>query len=660
MMGLLTDTKQREKLCNIIVKFNSKLCLVGYVVGFCWFLALGYQPFNAGTYFSENALLPGIVDADYYHQADFHSNFKELEKELESDKRKVPKEWLYRKFQSLGLDVYIQNFSIRYPLSLLPEGQVLPGENVYAILRAPRASSTEAVVLSSLFRPLASPYSKTTAGIALMLALANNFRKHTYWAKDIIFVVTEQEQVGMQAWLDGYHGFRHSEYIMADDLKGRGGAIQAAINLEIANDKNTHLNIKIEGLNGQLPNLDLVNLVVKLCRREGIRPTLHKRDDHRRPESQAGFTHTLKTMFAMMWSQATGMASGNHGLFHRYNIEALTLEGFRKKNHEARDLSTLAQVVEGTFRSLNNLLERFHQSFFFYILPSTNRYVSIGLYMPPLALMVLPCLIKAVALWILVGQRERKKLEEKAEEESKKSTDEGDKVSGDAMGDTAANGDDDSDFEEEEESDLQQSTWVQIVPIILVSMVIGMLAYTGPNIFAASAQSFRLLTDDALTFGILALFLAGLFFPNIVAKKSEGLQFNWEVLKCVTLIYQSLWIFSAALMNISLAYFLAVVMVPVTVMAHPIKNRLCHMLQMLLMLAVSPPALLYIAALVESYGGKHFSYSLWPGKAWDVLKQSLFLSILDNYLIGNWIFSFFSFAVMPSWLMSWAVTRIGR
>lgn len=88
--------------------------------------------------------------------------------------------------------------------------------------------------------------------------------------------------------------------------------------------------------------------------------------------------------------------------------------------------------------------------------------------------------------------------------------------------------------------------------------------------------------------------------------------------------------------------------------------RLGHMVQMLLMLIISPPALLYIAALVESNGGKQFSYGLWPGKAWDVLKQSLFLSILDNYLIGNWIFSFFSFAVMPSWLMSWAVTRIGR
>ena len=29
-------------------------------------------------------------------------------------------------------------------------------------------------------------------------------------------------------------------------------------------------------------------------------------------------------------------------------------------------------------RSLNNLQERFHQSFFFYLLPATNRYISIG------------------------------------------------------------------------------------------------------------------------------------------------------------------------------------------------------------------------------------------------------------------------------------------
>lgn len=32
------------------------------------------------------------------------------------------------------------------------------------------------------------------------------FTEQMYWAKDIIFLVTEHEQLGMQAWLEAYHG----------------------------------------------------------------------------------------------------------------------------------------------------------------------------------------------------------------------------------------------------------------------------------------------------------------------------------------------------------------------------------------------------------------------------------------------------------------------
>ena len=52
------------------------------------------------------------------------------------------------------------------------------------------------------------------------------------------------------------------------------------------------------------------------------------------------------------------------------------------------------RIIEGVCRSLNNLLERFHQSFFFYLLPATDRYVSIGLYMPPFGVLASPVLIK--------------------------------------------------------------------------------------------------------------------------------------------------------------------------------------------------------------------------------------------------------------------------
>lgn len=65
--------------------------------------------------------------------------------------------------------------------------------------------------------------------------------------------------------------------IMWDELHGRSGSIQAALNLELATDSIHQLNIKAEGLNGQLPNLDLINTVVRLCRRETVAPALQKR-----------------------------------------------------------------------------------------------------------------------------------------------------------------------------------------------------------------------------------------------------------------------------------------------------------------------------------------------------------------------------------------------
>lgn len=54
--------------------------------------------------------------------------------------------------------------------------QSYTGENFYAILRAPRAASTEAVVLSSPYRTEDNIHGSSLPGIALMVALAKYFR----------------------------------------------------------------------------------------------------------------------------------------------------------------------------------------------------------------------------------------------------------------------------------------------------------------------------------------------------------------------------------------------------------------------------------------------------------------------------------------------------
>jgi len=38
------------------------------------------------------------------------------------------------------------------------------------------------------------------------LVICDFSTEQIYWAKDIIFLVTEHEQLGMQAWLEAYHG----------------------------------------------------------------------------------------------------------------------------------------------------------------------------------------------------------------------------------------------------------------------------------------------------------------------------------------------------------------------------------------------------------------------------------------------------------------------
>jgi glycosylphosphatidylinositol transamidase len=251
---------------------------------------------------------------------------------------------------------------------------------VYGILRAPRAASTEALVLSVPYRPPLSVHASTAPSIAIMLAFAKFANKEKYWAKDIIFLITEHEQLGMQAWLEAYHGVGCGNDGTLDhgDIKGRAGAIQAAINLEFHESLISQVDIKVEGLNGQLPNLDLFNLAAKMLHKEGIPHTFKNRPNKSLRDPVKDWLYSLQTLLAMISTQATGIPNGNHGLYHRFGIEALTLESSSLKGGSKAAFLSMGRIIEGIFRSLNNLLERFHQSYFFYLLPSSERFISIG------------------------------------------------------------------------------------------------------------------------------------------------------------------------------------------------------------------------------------------------------------------------------------------
>lgn len=66
--------------------------------------------------------------------------------------------------------------------------------------------------------------------------------------------------------------------------------------------------MKVEGLNGQLPNLDLVNLAVRMCTKEGVGHTFKDRLNKNSRDTFADYTYSAQTMAAMMVSQATGVS----------------------------------------------------------------------------------------------------------------------------------------------------------------------------------------------------------------------------------------------------------------------------------------------------------------------------------------------------------------
>ncbi|XP_014672726.1 PREDICTED: glycosylphosphatidylinositol anchor attachment 1 protein-like [Priapulus caudatus] len=544
----------------------------------------------------------------------------------------MPASWLSNKFMELGLEVYSQNFSMNHPLK---KHTVVSGTNVYAIMRAPRMASTEAVVLNLPFRKSNLP------GVALSLAVAKYFRRHAYWAKDVIFLVSEQDQLGVLAWLDAYHHHddSNSDFLKSSNLESRAGSILAAISLEILADRVTTFDMQVEGLDGQLPNLDLFNLAVRLCHTENISPTFHGKANHRSPRSQKGYIHALTTMLSMVITQASGQPSGNHGLFQRFNIEAVSMVGSRQKG-TSYGFKQMGRVVEGIVRSLNNLLERFHQSFFFYLLPSTDRYVSIGMYMPPFGLIVIPAVIKALALWIQMSTEQT--ANDPMDQRRKLSTDGSTSESGDSANKNGG------------------ATLLSVLPMLTMAhlMGVGLYIFTAPTWLLDMYK--QLPTDHLLFYSIMSVGAAALFFPKLVmrhGKPGENIFIpSPDMLRCVALLELSLVLGTTSVMNFSLAAIIGIFTVPVLVCLVPRRSRVGTLLQMMVTVMVAPPVLLYIvilsSKLLVGVDGDVHTLAI---QSYEEMVSAVFSSVTSGCIYGDWTYGLVTVVLFPIWLLFWCL-----
>ncbi|KAK3301516.1 Gaa1-like protein [Chaetomium fimeti] len=372
-----------------ILKLPPYVSLLCILVGVAWLFLLPLDRYSRKTYISENALLPGQVHT-YFGGSDQNvfRAYKHEVNELVGKSNIEINDKLEPIVKGLGLKTARQNFTYH------AAGHTFAGENLYAILQAPRGDATEAIVLVAAWENVRHEINKN--GIPLALTLLRYFKRWSLWSKDIILVLTPDSIAGPQAWVDAYHDAHDPSHVSSLPLKS--GLLQGAIALDYAQEgRFESVHVVYDGVNGQLPNLDLINSIVNIAGGQmGINIALQEMWRHK-----GGYPDRLRTMLRGMLKQGLGLASGAHSSFIPYHVDAVTLQPF---GEGWQDEMAMGRVVEGSFRSLNNLLEHLHQSFFFYLLMRTERFVSIGTYLPSAMLVAANFTIMAIALWVKSGQ----------------------------------------------------------------------------------------------------------------------------------------------------------------------------------------------------------------------------------------------------------------
>ncbi|KAK6838277.1 hypothetical protein RU639_000596 [Aspergillus parasiticus] len=560
----------------------SFLCVLAGVV---WLLLLPLNDYSRQTYISENALLPGQVHA--YFSGSEQNIFRGYRKELEGLlPNGAPGEGPERneieltpeisdKIQSVlrasGLKVATQKYEYT------SAGITHQGQNVYAIIQAPRGDATEAIVLVTAWKTADGELNLN--GVTLALTLARYFKRWSLWSKDIIFLITPDSKSGTQAWIDAYHDMQPPS---VQPLPLKSGALQGGLVVEYPFDHRFEsLHIVYDGVNGQLPNLDLINTAVSIAGGQmGIGANLQEMWDH-----NDSYEARLQTILRGMAKQGFGYATGAHSSFMPYHIDAITLQ---TKGDGWQDEMALGRTVESLCRSLNNLLEHLHQSFFFYLLMQTNRFVSIGTYLPSAMLIAGNFTIMAIALWLrtgyYTGSKPQPSVQTGASQDEKK--------------EQAASSQDKSKTEAtnvEQKSDANSIIERQLA--LPLSFVVGLHLLGLVPLFIFNNLSHKYFTTATYTFIVvdlvLPLLLAVLLTQGFNPKPQQYL-----LMKSFSLLLLGLFLSTLATLNFSLSFMIGLLCTPLSFVnrispstSAPIRYALAFIGLVLLNL-LSPPVVL--------------------------------------------------------------------
>ncbi len=420
-------------LFDNITRHLTISCILAFTVATVWFLTWPLQSKNA--YFSENALAVGHHSPKY--EFDDVNVALRISKELQqafSGGKQQALNYLEKTLYSYGLETKQHEYHVTR--NFINDTVSIHGKNLYASIRAPRGSGKESIVLTAPLDP------KKCDNMGLAVSLMKVMSSFKWLHHDFILVVTDD---GGHPKLDG------GILAFIDQQVISTGRMREAITLDFETFSFPQMAVLTEGVNGEVPNLDLVNTVIWLARHHDISVTLfedspltvdpkrlknlplpiylyHKLlsslsktiddlikqhrlslpfDEYTIREVKDKFVSGSQILMYNVYNQLLGIPTGGHAWFRQRVTHAITLTNAKghfptiQPRHASANIKNVAKTVEGAFRSMNNLIEELHQSFFLYFMDSSVTYFGFEHYLPNLIVLGAPLVIQFVGNYFI-------------------------------------------------------------------------------------------------------------------------------------------------------------------------------------------------------------------------------------------------------------------
>ncbi|KNE59663.1 hypothetical protein, variant [Allomyces macrogynus ATCC 38327] len=370
---------------SIACHHDHRVILV--LAGIAAFIALPALPeLRKRAKVDENAFMPGHITTHY--SMDDWKYIYDNEQETPYMTRSNRTAWVETELHFMGLEHYKHTTTA----CRADETTCAESSSVYTIIRAPKGDGSEALVLSASWEGSATDkVGASSPGVLLAMSLARFWKRYSYWAKDVIIVIGNHPNA-VAEWLHEYHRAQPGRPFK------RAGSVQAAVHIDFDNNLFNSLGIEYDGYLGQLPNQDLILAMALIAQQANIHVSAH--GNQLALGDSNDWTFSLRRLAYNVARQAQMSPRGPHAAFKQYGIDAITVRGLRElETWRTTSISQMGAVLESTFRSLNNLIEKFHASYFFYQFLSIDSFIPILHFLPSTALLNVALIISAMNLW---------------------------------------------------------------------------------------------------------------------------------------------------------------------------------------------------------------------------------------------------------------------